>query len=278
MLSEAIHSVVDTGNQGLLLYGMKRASKPADREHPFGYGMELYFWTFVVAIMIFAVGAGVSLYEGIHKLGDPQPITKPMVNYVVLGIAMVFEGVAWMVAFREFQKQKGEMGYLRAVQRSKDPTVFTVLFEDSAAMLGLIAAFIGIYLAQTLDMPVFDAIASIVIGIILACTAAVLAYESKGLLIGESANREVVDGIRNIVQQEDTIININEVLTMHMGPNDVLLNISIDFKDAITAGEVEKTISILESSIKCEYPDIARIFIEAQSRTGHLKNLTQERD
>ena len=278
MLSEAIHSVVDTGNQGLLLWGMKRAAKPADERHPFGYGMELYFWTFVVAILVFAIGAGVSLYEGIHKLSDPVQIHRPMVNYIVLSVAMVFEGAAWAVAFREFRKHKGtSMSYFKAVQLSKDPTVFTVLFEDSAAMLGLICALIGLLLAELLGDPVYDALASIAIGIILTCTASVLAYESKGLLIGEAASREVRTGIRRILSQERNIISINELLTMHLGPEDVLLTISLDFTDAMSSGDVEDTISVLETKIKGKYPEVARIFIEAQSKTGHLRNIKRSR-
>ncbi len=273
MLSEAVHSIVDTSNQGLLLWGMKRSSKPADEQHPFGYGMELYFWTFVVAILIFAIGAGVSLYEGFHKLGNPREVKHIHINYIVLAIAMVFEGVAWTIAFNEFRRRKGKLGYFKAVQVSKDPTVFTVLFEDSAAMLGLIAAFIGLLLTQWLGNPVFDAIASIVIGIILSCTAMLLAYESKGLLIGEAASREVVEGIRKILQKESDILSINEILTMHMGPEDVLLNISLDFHDSISAGEVERTITDLEIEIKKQYPEVARIFIEAQNRIAHLRNI-----
>jgi len=273
MLSEAVHSIVDTSNQGLLLWGMKRASKPADEQHPFGYGMELYFWTFVVAILIFAIGAGVSLYEGFSKLSDPREVRHIHINYIVLAIAMVFEGFAWTVAFREFRKRKGKLGYFKAVQVSKDPTVFTVLFEDSAAMLGLIVAFVGLLLTQTLGNPMFDALASIVIGIILSCTAMLLAYESKGLLIGEAASREVVSGIRTILNKESDILSINEILTMHMGPEDVLLNISLDFHDNISAGEVEKTITQLEIEIKEKYPEVARIFIEAQNRIAHLKNI-----
>ncbi len=278
MLSEAIHSVVDTGNQGLLLWGMKRAAKPADEQHPFGYGMELYFWTFVVAILVFSIGAGVSLYEGISKLMAPTPIYRPMVNYIVLGIAMVFEGAAWTVAFREFRRRKGDtLGYFKAVQLSKDPTVFTVLFEDSAAMLGLVAAMVGLLLAEFYGDPRYDALASITIGIILACTASVLAYESKGLLIGEAASKEVRTGIRRILAQENTIISINELLTMHLGPEDVLLTISLDFTDSMSSGDVEDTISMLEARIKGKYPEIARIFIEAQSKTGHLRNIKRSR-
>ncbi len=275
MLSEAVHSVVDTGNQGLLLWGMKRAAKPADEQHPFGYGMELYFWAFVVAILVFAIGAGVSLYEGVSRLLEPTHIIqRPMVNYIVLAIAMTFEGAAWAVAFRAFRKNKGSsLGYFKAVQLSKDPTVFTVLFEDSAAMLGLLAALVGLLLTQLLGDPMYDALASIVIGIILSCTAMVLAYESKGLLIGEAASREVRVGLRNILAEEGTIISINEILTMHLGPEDVLLTISLDFTDSISSREVEDTISLLETKIKAAYPEIARIFIEAQSKTGHLRNI-----
>ena len=273
MLSEAVHSIVDTGNQALLLWGIKRSSKPADERHPFGYGMELYFWTFVVAILIFAIGAGVSLYEGFSKINNPQQVKYIYINYIVLGFAMIFEGGAWIVAFREFRKRKGKLGYLKAMQVSKDPTVFTVLFEDSAAMLGLFAAFIGLLLTQWLGNPVYDALASIVIGLILSFTAMLLAYESKGLLIGEAASREVVSSIIDIVKGKSEILSINEILTMHMGPEDVLLNISLDFHDNISSGEVEKTITQLEIQIKQKHPEIARIFIEAQNRIEHLKNI-----
>ncbi len=209
MFSEAIHSVVDTGNQWLLLYGIKRAARPADAEHPFGYGMEIYFWTFVVAILIFAVGAGVAVYEGVTKLLNPHPITSPYVNYAVLAVAMVFEAGAWSIAFREFRKAKGQDGYWAAVRASKDPAIFTVLFEDSAAMLGLVVAMAGIALGETLGVPEMDGAASILIGLILAVVAAFLASESKGLLIGESARKEVVAGIERIVAGQPGIVAIN---------------------------------------------------------------------
>lgn len=269
MLSEAIHSVVDTGNQGLLLYGMKRANRPADSDHPFGYGMELYFWTFVVAILIFAVGAGVSAYEGIIKLINPHPIKSPHINYIVLGLACVFEAVAWWVAFKEFRRSKGRLGFIAAVRTSKDPTVFTVLFEDSAAMLGLIAAFVGIALGQALGIPELDGVASIVIGVILGLTAILLAYESKGLLIGEGATPQVVAGIRKIAAEKPGIDGVNELLTMHLGPQDVLLTLSLDFNDKLSAGEVETLITEMEDRIKESYPQISRVFIEAQSWKAH---------
>lgn len=274
MLSEAVHSMVDTGNQGLLLYGIRQSNKPADEKHPFGYGMELYFWTFVVAILIFGLGAGVSIFEGIKKVQHPEVVVDAYVNYIVLGVAMVFEAGAWFVAYREFKGSQGNRSFLQSVRESKDPTVFTVLFEDSAAMLGLIVAFGGIWLGEYLEMPILDGVASIVIGVILAVTAALLAFESKGLLLGEGADREVVSSIHGIVKQEAGIIAINEVLTMHMGPEDILLNLSIDFADNLSSREVEATISALETKIKSEYPHIQRIFIEAQSIAGHYQDLT----
>ena len=271
MLSEAIHSLVDTGNQVLLLYGIRKSGKPADEEHPFGYGMELYFWTFVVAILIFAVGAGVSTYEGVHKLLDPHPIESAYVNYIVLGVAMVFEGAALYIAAKEFNKTRGRRGILAEIRASKDPTVFTVLFEDTAALLGLVAALIGIALAQALDMPIFDGIASIVIGAILATVAILLAYESKGLLIGEAAEPAVRHGVRAILLNRPELLRLNEVLTMHLGPRDILLNLSLDFRDDLSANDVEAAISALEIEIKAAYPQITRVFIEAQSWRAHEK-------
>ena len=272
MLSEAIHSVVDTGNQILMLYGLKKAAQPADEEHPFGYGMELYFWTFVVAILIFGLGAGISVYEGIDRIRYPHPITDPHINYIVLAMAMVFEGWAWSVAFKEFRRVKGDLPYWAAVRASKDPTVFTVLFEDTAAMLGLIVALLGIYLSSSLDLPVLDGVASIGIGIILAVIATFLAYECKGLLIGERASRQVLLGLNEIIDRRPGILRINELLTMHLSPQDILLNLSIDFKDQLSSQEVEREVSQMEREIKEKYPEIKRVFIEAQSWRGHKQD------
>ena len=277
MFSEAVHSLVDTGNQGLLLYGINRSNRPADEKHPFGYGMELYFWTFVVAIIIFGLGAGVSIFEGIKKVQNPEIIRDASVNYIVLGFALIFESIAWYIAYKEFRSIQYnnstlKRSFFQTVRDSKDPTVFTVLFEDSAAMLGLVVAFAGIWLAEYLNMPFLDGVASIIIGIILAATAAFLAYESKGLLIGEGAATEVVAEVREIVDQEAGIIAINEILTMHMGPEDILLNLSIDFSDNLTSLEIEATISRLESTIKEKHQQIRRIFIEAQSIADHHRD------
>lgn len=269
MLSEGIHSLVDTGNQGLLLYGMKKAKRPADESHPFGYGAELYFWAFVVAILIFAIGSGISIYEGIKKILDPHVVTDPTINYVVLGLAMIFEGIAWWIAYKEFKAIKGNRSLVKAVRDSKDPTVFTVLFEDSAAMLGLVFAFVGIFLADYLSMPVLDGVASVMIGIILAITAMLLAYETKGLLIGEAAAPEIVADIKALVAKTDDVDKLNEIRTLHRGPNDILLAVSIDFKDDITVGKVENTIYQLELAIKKQHPQVKRLYIEVQNRLHH---------
>ena len=265
MLSEGIHSLVDTGNQILLLYGMKQAKKPADDEFPFGHGKEIYFWSFIVAILIFAVGSGVSIYEGIRHVMHPAQIENPMINYIVLSLALVFEGGAWFFAFKEFGKVKGKRGYIEAVQRGKDPSMFVVLFEDSAALLGLLIALLGIWLTQVTGIAVFDGLASIMIGLILGGTAIWLAIETKGLLIGEGANREVINSIRKIANSFEEIEQVNELLTMHMGPEFILVNISIRFKRGQLTRELEDVIQSLDSAIKAEHEMVQRIFIEAES-------------
>ena len=264
MLSEGIHSLVDTGNQVLLLYGMKQARKPADEAFPFGHGKEVYFWSFVVAILIFAVGAGVSIYEGIIHLKHPVQIENPMVNYIVLACALLFEGAAWFFALKEFGKVKGRRGYIEAVHRGKDPSMFVVLFEDSAAMLGLLVALAGIALAQYTGNPVFDGVASIIIGMILGGTAVWLAMETKSLLIGEGADREVVQSIRRIVESFDEVEKVNELLTMHMGPDFILVNISIRFRRGQLTREIEKVIQEIDTAIKQAHPLVKRIFVEAE--------------
>jgi cation diffusion facilitator family transporter len=269
MLSEAVHSVVDTGNQVLLLYGIKRSGREPDDQHPFGYGMELYFWAFVVAILIFAGGAGISFYEGLHKIQAPEPLTNAYVNYIVLGLAMIFEAGAWWIAFKAFRATKGRRSYFAAVRQSKDPAVFTVLFEDTAAMLGLIVALVGIWLGEYLGLPALDGFASIGIGLILAATAGLLAYECKGLLIGEGVPAEVRRGIETIVTRQPGILRINEHRSMHLGPDDVLLNLSLDFASDLSADQLEAAIADMEQEIKARYPQVRRVFIEAQSWTAH---------
>ena len=272
MLSEAIHSTVDTGNQLLLLLGLKRAARPPTVAHPFGHGLQLYFWTFVVAVLIFGVGAGVSVFEGIRKIYAPISMEDPWINYVVLCIALVFEGAVWVFALRAFRKTKGDMGWIEAVQLSKDPTVFTVLFEDTAALMGLLIAITGIALSEWLNMPILDGIASLMIGFILAGTAAFLAWECQSLLTGEGASPAVQASIRMIAEREPAVSRQNEVLTMHFGPEDVFVALSLDFFDSISAGEVERTVSRIERAIKSAHPEVKRVFVEAQDRESHQRD------
>ncbi|SEA37312.1 cation diffusion facilitator family transporter [Desulfuromusa kysingii] len=274
MLSEAIHSLVDTGNQVLLLYGMKRAAKPADKRFPFGHGKEIYFWSFVVAILIFALGGGISVYEGIHHLLYPQPASSPFINYLVLALAMIFEGVAWFFALREFRKSKGRNDYIDAINQTKDPSVIVVLFEDSAAMLGLFVAFIGVTLSHLTGNVYYDGTASILIGLILIGTAIWLARETKSLLIGESADPLIVQAIQQMVEDNAIVEGINEVLTMHMGPDFILVALGADFVDSASATEIEEQVEILNRQIKAKFPRVKRVFIEAEKLVTKKRTVT----
>lgn len=264
MLSEGFHSVVDTGNQVLLLHGIRQSRKPADERFPFGRGKEVYFWSFVVAVLLFAVGAGLSVYEGVSHLREPSPAADPAASYAVLGLAVLFEGASWHVARKEFARTRGGRGYIESVHREKDPTTFVVLLEDSAALLGIFVAFAGVLLTDVTGKPYYDGAASLVIGLILGGTAAWLAYETKGLLIGESAYPQVVQGIRDIARSLPHVEHVNEILTIHMGPAFILVNISVVFADHISSGDVEEAVSRLDGRIKREYPDVKRVFIEAE--------------
>ena len=265
MLSEAVHSVVDTGNEVLLLHGLRRARLPADERFPFGHGKEIYFWSFVVALLLFSVGAGVSIYEGVQHLLHPEPIERPLVNYIVLGIAALFEGGSWTVAYREFREAKGARGWLDAVHRGKDPTHFAVLFEDTAALAGIAVAFLGVLGQHLTGSATFDGGASIVIGLILAATAFWLARETKGLLIGESANREVVTKIRRVARSHREIPRVHEVLTMHMGPDFILANVSIEIACNLPRARAHELLESLDREIKGADPRIKRVFIESQN-------------
>lgn len=271
MISEGIHSVVDTGDQLLLLLGISRSQKPADDSHPFGYGQELYFWTFIVAILIFAIGGGMSIYEGITHLINPSPLEDPKWNYIVLGIAILLEGSSWTVALKEFLPTKGKQNFWQAIKNSKDPTVFTILFEDTAAILGLLVALIGIFLGHLFNNVYFDGIASIIIGIILAIVAVVLARESKGLLVGESADPQTIANIRSLSKTEPGVKEVIRVLTMQLAPKEVLLNLELQFSHNLTGEEIALTVESLEANIRQKHPEIKQIFIEAKSLTASRK-------
>jgi len=268
MLTEGVHSVVDSTNQLLLMWGRRQAKKPPDRWHPFGYGRELYFWSFVVAVLVFALGAGVSIYEGIIHILEPEEAVSPLIGYAVLLVAFVLEGWSTLEAFREFRAAKGETGWFEAIQRSKDPPAFIILLENGAAMAGIVAAAIGLFLAQLTGDPFYDGAASIVIGLILAITALVLAYESKGLLIGEAADPEVVTGICRIVCAQKGVIAAGEVRTVHSSPDQITAMLSVDFDDSISAGDVEQIVCEIEAEASRHWPQVRRLYI--RPRKGSL--------
>ncbi|MGI9421982.1 MAG: cation diffusion facilitator family transporter [Hyphomicrobiaceae bacterium] len=282
MLSESIHSLVDTSNQALLLYGDRRSKRPADATHPFGYARELYFWSFVVAILLFALGAGFSIYEGIEKLLHPHPITDPYINYLVLVVALVIEGYATSVAISEFNSRRGATGILRALRDSKDPALITILLEDLAAITGLIVAFAGVFLAHVYEIAQADGVASIAIGCVLALVAIFLSNEVKGLLIGEAARPHVQEGIRALINAEKAsnghILAINEIRTMQLGARDVLVAASVDFDDTSTAVDVKETTQRLELKIREAYPEVQKFYIEVQAAADHHKMLNHTKE
>ncbi|MQW90976.1 cation diffusion facilitator family transporter [Acinetobacter wanghuae] len=271
MLSEAIHSVVDTLNEILLLYGMKKSQQPADATHPFGYGRELYFWAFIVALMVFALGAIASIYQGIQHIIKPEEILNPTINYIVLVIAILVEGTSWFVALKAFKRTKGKQGYFEAFRRSKDPTTFTVLFEDTAALLGLFIALIGIFLAHRLNIPELDGVASVLIGIVLAVSAVLLARETKGLLLGETADPKLRENVLLIAQQDAAVFSANGVLTEQIGAHQVIASLSLEFKDNLTSDEIEACVNRIEAEIRQVHPEIVTLFVKPQTKAIWLE-------
>ena len=265
MLSEGIHSAVDTGNELLLLLGLRRSKKPADDSHPFGYGQELYFWTLIVAVLIFSIGGGMSIYEGINHLRHPEPLSDPFWNYIVLGLAVIFEGYSWYIALQEFLASKGEENFWRSLKASKDPTIFTILFEDTAALIGLLVAFLGVFCGHLFNNVYLDGVASIVIGIILAGVAILLASESRGLLIGEGADAETVANIRTLTLEDPAVEKVIRVLTLHFGPEEILLNLELQFSEQLSTEELAIAVERLETTISQAHSEIQNIFIEAKS-------------
>jgi cation diffusion facilitator family transporter len=265
MLAEGIHSLVDTGNQLLLLLGLKKSRKPADENHPFGHGKELYFWSLIVAVALFGIGGGMSTYEGITHLRHPHPLTDPKWSYIVLGIAFLFDGISWMIALHELLPAIRSGGLRKTLVGTKDPSVLTVLCEDTADLIGLLLAFGGIFLGHRLNSHVPDGAASILIGVVLAAVAVFLVYQAKGLLLGESADAEVVESIRTAAQSVPGIAKVEHPLTMHFSPDEVLLNLAVEFRPSVSATEITAAVDRLEKKIRDEHPEVHHIFIEARS-------------
>jgi len=265
MLSEGVHSLVDSSNELLLLYGAHRATAPPDREHPFGHGREVYFWSFVVSLMMFALGAGVSVYEGVHHFRDAEPIENPLVNYVVLAVAGVFEVGSWWVSLREFRHRKGDRGYLQAAEETKDPAILIVLFENTADLIGIALAAAGIAASSLLEDGRWDALASIAIGVLLGGIAAFLARETKKLLIGEAARPSVVESVARLARSEPGVGCYNGMLSIQLAPREVIVAISLDFEDRLRASEVQGIVARLETRIRKEHPEIVMVLVKPQS-------------
>ena len=265
MLSEAVHSLVDTVNEVLLLYGIARSARPADRLHPFGYGRELYFWSFVVALLIFAFGAGVSVYEGAGRILSPQPIERPGIIYTVLAVSLAFEGTSWWISMRAFGATRRNLGWWEAFRRSKDPPAFIVVFEDSAALLGILAAAAGTTATVLTGDGRWDGVASLVIAAILAGVAALLAQESKALLIGERADPVVSDAILRTAAGIPGVCSANSIVTVQIAPNSVIATLSLDFFDYLRAPEIERAVVELENRIRSAHPEVSALFVKPQS-------------
>jgi cation diffusion facilitator family transporter len=269
MLSEGIHSLVDTGNGGLLLYGMSRSQRPADAQHPFGHGKELYFWALIVAVLIFAIGGGMSFYEGIKHLEHPEPLTDAKWNYIVLGLSILFEGAALFLALRALlEKQAPGVSFWRTLRTSRDPAVFASVLENAAAVAGLLIALLGVYFGHALNNPLFDGGASIIIGLLLMGVAVLLVSRTKDLLTGEGVSDATAERVQALARQAPGVTQVRPPLTMYLAPDDVMLALDVDFDDHLTATQVEDAIEAVQEAIRAEHPEFRRIFIEAKSLTG----------
>ena len=269
MLSEGIHSLVDTGNGGLLLYGMHRSQRPADEQHPFGHGKELFFWTLIVAVLVFALGGGMSVYEGIKHIQHPEPLKNPLWNYIVLSISILFEGASAGIAIKELLKQQVPgRSFWRTLRTSRDPAIFTSVFENGAAVAGLLIALVGVWLGHQLDNPYLDGGASVLIGVLLAGVAILLVARAKHLITGEGVGPTVLKELQQLARATPGVVQVRPPLTMYLGPEEVILALDVDFEDALTATEVEHAVEAVERAIRASHPEFKRIFIEAKSLTG----------
>jgi cation diffusion facilitator family transporter len=262
MLAEGVHSFVDTCNSLMLYVGLRRSDRPADESHPFGYGLEVYFWALIVALVMLSLGGVATVAEGVYRILHPEELTHLTWNYVVLGVAFAFDGWSWYVALRTFRAGKGDASFWQGLKQSKDPTVLAVLFEDSASLLGLLCAFLGITLAHWLELPQLDGAASVMIGLLLGAVAVGLVYQSKTLILGESANREVRDSIRSLAEEDEAVEEVIDLLTMHFGPRDILLNLKLRFRAGLATEEMGEAVDRLERAVRQRHPNVRRIFIE----------------
>jgi cation diffusion facilitator family transporter len=276
MMAEGVHSLVDMGNQLLLLHGLRQADRRPTPERPLGHGRELYFWSFIVALLIFSLGAGIAVLEGILHILNPRPIEDAYVNYIVLALAFVFEGITWWIAVRGVDEIKGDESYFEAFQRSRDPPSFMVLFEDSAALIGIVIALAGTWAAVTFGMPILDGLASIFIGIVLATVAVILATETKSLLIGEPALPEVEASIKRLAAEDPCVRQVNGVITVHLAPDQIMAALSLEFDDSLATSAIEDKVEQLEERVRAAHPDVVALFIKPQ-RPGRFREARRSR-
>jgi cation diffusion facilitator family transporter len=265
MLSEGVHSIVDTGNEILLLYGYRRAERPPDARHPLGYGRELYFWSFIVALLLFALGAGVAFYEGVTHILQPVPVRNVLANYLVLGLAFLFEGTSWLIAVRAFGRAKGDAGWWRAVRDSKDPPSFMVLLEDSAALIGITIAAASLALADATGNARLDGVGSLLIGLLLAVTAFVLGRETKTLLIGERASADVRASILDAAAQVEGIVSVQHLVTVHLSPTQIVVALDVEFEDRLTTPAIERCVQRLEAGVRARHAGVVALFVKPRA-------------
>ncbi|MCC3153778.1 cation diffusion facilitator family transporter [Hymenobacter sp. BT770] len=277
MLSEGIHSLVDTGNSGLLLYGVNRSQRPPDAEHPFGHSKELYFWGLIVAVLIFAIGGGMSFYEGIKHIQDPVPLEDAKWNYIVLGVSLLFEGVAMYLSVKALLAQSdANVGFVKMLRTSKDPAVFASVMENLAALVGLLLALVGVFLGHLLNNPYFDGAASVAIGLLLMLVAVFLVARTKALLVGTGVDAETLANLERIARAQPQVCEIRSPLTMYLGPNDVVLALDVEFADDLSSGQVASAVEMLQDAIRAEHPEVQRIFIEAKNLANRPESLNSE--
>jgi cation diffusion facilitator family transporter len=265
MLAEAIHSLVDAGNDGLMLYGMRRSRRPPDEAHPLGYGHELYFWTLIVGVVIFALGGGMSVVTGVSHILDARPRESVGWNYAVIGVAFVFESVSWWYGVKAFRAERRGRGIVETVRVTKDPTTFSVLLEDSAALVGLALALAGIALAEALGAPWIDGASSVLIGVLLSAIALVMVGESKGLLVGEGVEQRTLETLRKIVAADPAVERVDRLLTQYLGPNEVLLAIELRFRLETDVTDIRRALARLKQEIQSRYPKIRRILLDSSA-------------